>query len=43
MGKLHSVNSITHQKTLRTALVCEKYFITKKYLDLLQTPLYSAG
>ena len=43
MGKLHSVNSITHQKRFRTALVCEKYFLSKKYLDLLQTPLYKAG
>tara|TARA_R110000803_G_scaffold157920_2_gene222212 strand:- start:887 stop:1567 length:681 start_codon:yes stop_codon:yes gene_type:complete len=41
IGKLHSVTSITHQKRFRTAVVCEKYFLPKKYLDLLQTPLYN--
>jgi len=41
IGKLHSVTPITHQKRFRTALVCEKYFLRKKYLDLLQTPLFN--
>jgi len=42
-NKEHSVNAITHQEKLRTTLVCEKYFILKKYLKTLQTPLFHKG
>ena len=39
----HSVNAILEQTKYRTTLVCEKYFILKKYLDKLDTPWYHKG
>lgn len=39
----HSVNAVLEQNKYRTTLVCEKYFILKKYLDKLSTPWYHKG
>ena len=40
---LHSVNKVASQTRYRTTLVCEKYFLLKKYLDILNTPWYHKG
>lgn len=40
---LHSVDKIEHLTRPRTALVIEKYFIFKKDLEKIKTPLYSKG
>ena len=40
---MHSVNKVLKQSRYRTTLVCEKYFLLKKYLDKLNTPWFHKG
>ena len=42
-GTPHAVNAVVKANKPRLVLVCERYYILSKYIDLVESPKYREG